>query len=41
MPTAERFSGLPTREGIDADIAAAEARRIAEGRPSKSQAVDY
>ncbi|MDK3073502.1 DUF1028 domain-containing protein [Sedimentitalea sp. JM2-8] len=40
MPTAARFSGSPTRDGIDADIAAAEARRIAEGRPSRSHAVD-
>ena len=40
MPSAERFSGFPTREGIDADIAAAEARRKAEGRPSRSQAVE-
>ncbi|MEO0670040.1 MAG: DUF1028 domain-containing protein [Pseudomonadota bacterium] len=40
MPTAERFSGLPTRDGIDADIAAAEARRKAEGRPSRSHAVE-
>lgn len=40
MPTAVRFSGLPTRDGIDADIAAAEAQRIAEGRPSRSHAVE-
>lgn len=40
MPTAERFSGCPTRDGIDADIAAAEARRLAEGRPSQSFAVE-
>lgn len=40
MPTAERFSGYPTRDGIDADIAAAEARRKAEGRPSRSHAVE-
>lgn len=40
MPTTERFSGLPTRDGIDADIAAAEARRHAEGRPSQSFAVE-
>lgn len=40
MPTAERFSGYPTRDGIDADIAAAEARRKAEGRPSRSCAVE-
>ncbi|MFP7672559.1 DUF1028 domain-containing protein [Marivita sp. S0852] len=41
MPTAERFSGYPTRAGIDADIAAAEARRKAEGRPSQSNAVEF
>jgi uncharacterized Ntn-hydrolase superfamily protein len=40
MPTEDRFSGYPTREGIDADIAAAEAKRKAEGRPSRSQAVE-
>ncbi|QBF32668.1 DUF1028 domain-containing protein [Thalassococcus sp. S3] len=40
MPTRARFSGLPTREGIDADIAAAEKERIASGLPSQSQAVD-
>ena len=40
MPTAERFSGLPTRAGIDADIAAAEARRKADGRASRSHAVE-
>ena len=40
MPTAERFSGLPTRDGIDADIAEAEARRKAEGRASRSHAVE-
>jgi uncharacterized Ntn-hydrolase superfamily protein len=40
MPTAERFSGYPTREGIDAAIAEAEARRVAEGRPSRSRAVE-
>jgi uncharacterized Ntn-hydrolase superfamily protein len=40
MPTAERFSGYPTREGIDADIAAALAARKAEGRASRSHAVE-
>ena len=40
MPTAERFSGLPTRDGIDADIAEADARRKAEGRASRSHAVE-
>ena len=40
MPTEDRFSGYPTREGIDADIAAAEVKRKAEGRPSRSQAVE-
>ncbi|MCK0168183.1 DUF1028 domain-containing protein [Jannaschia sp. S6380] len=41
MPTEDRFSGHPIREGIDAAIAAAEARRKAEGRPSRSRAVEY
>ncbi|WP_195821369.1 DUF1028 domain-containing protein [Roseobacter sp. MH60115] len=40
MPSAERFSGFPTREGIDADIARAEAERKAAGRPSRSHAVE-
>ncbi|MDA8747566.1 DUF1028 domain-containing protein [Litoreibacter sp.] len=40
MPSAERFSGYPTRDGIDADIAAAEAQRKTEGRPSRSHAVE-
>ncbi len=40
MPGRANFSGFPTRDGIDADIAAAEAKRIAEGRASRSQAVD-
>ena len=40
MPTAQRFSGLPTRDGIDADIAEAERQRIAQGRPSRSRAVE-
>lgn len=40
MPSAAQFSGFPTRDGIDADIAAAEERRQAEGRPSRSHAVD-
>lgn len=40
MPTAEQFSGYPTRDGIDADIKAAEARRKAEGRASRSYAVE-
>ncbi len=40
MPTSERFSGYPTRDGIDADIAAAEAKRKAEGRESRSFAVE-
>ena len=40
MPSKERFSGYPTRDGIDADIAAAEARRKAEGRTSRSHAVE-
>ncbi|WP_299969660.1 DUF1028 domain-containing protein [uncultured Roseobacter sp.] len=41
MPTAERFSGLPTRAGIDADIARAEADRKAAGRLSRSHAVEF
>ncbi|WP_227270446.1 DUF1028 domain-containing protein [Roseobacter weihaiensis] len=41
MPTAARFSGAPTREGIDADIAAAEAARVAQGQSSRSHAVDH
>ncbi|GGX42976.1 pilus assembly protein [Tateyamaria omphalii] len=40
MPSAEHFSGFPTRDGIDADIARAEAERIAAGRPSRSHAVE-
>ncbi|MBY5931957.1 DUF1028 domain-containing protein [Tateyamaria omphalii] len=40
MPSAERFSGFPTRDGIDADIARAEAERRAAGRPSRSHAVE-
>lgn len=40
MPSAERFSGYPTRDGIDADIKAAEERRKVEGRPSRSQAIE-
>jgi uncharacterized Ntn-hydrolase superfamily protein len=40
MPGRSNFSGFPTREGIDADIAVAEAKRIAEGRASRSKAVD-
>lgn len=41
MPTAERFSGYPTREGIDRDIAAADAERHAKGQVSRSHAVDF
>ncbi len=40
MPTAAQFSGTPTRDVIDAGIAEAEARRRAEGRPSRSFAVE-
>lgn len=40
MPTRAQFSGTPTRAALDAEIAAAEARRVAEGRPSRSRAVD-
>ncbi|GFE51105.1 pilus assembly protein [Roseobacter cerasinus] len=41
MPSAERFSGFPTRDEIDADIARAEAKRKAAGRPSRSHAVEF
>ncbi|WP_299502606.1 DUF1028 domain-containing protein [uncultured Roseobacter sp.] len=40
MPTRTAFSGSPTRDHIDAAIAEADARRISEGRPSQSHAVD-
>ena len=40
MPSADRFSGDSARDSIDADIATAEERRIAEGRPSRSNAVE-
>ena len=40
LPTAGCFSGSPTRDGIDADIAAADALRASQGRSSRSQAVD-
>ncbi len=40
MPTAAKFSGLPTRDGLDADIARAEAERRAAGIPSRSLATD-
>ncbi|SFS57920.1 Uncharacterized conserved protein, Ntn-hydrolase superfamily [Sulfitobacter marinus] len=40
MPTKARFSGNPTRDSIDADIAAALEKRIAEGRTSQSHAVE-
>ncbi len=40
MPTSERFSGYPTRDGIDADIAEAEEQRKAQGRASRSHAVE-
>ncbi len=39
MPTAAQFSGTPTRAGIDAAIAAEDARRKAAGRISRSAAV--
>jgi uncharacterized Ntn-hydrolase superfamily protein len=41
MPTSKALSGFPSRDGIDADIAAAEAARKAEGRASRSHAVEY
>ncbi|MEM9636516.1 MAG: DUF1028 domain-containing protein [Pseudomonadota bacterium] len=40
MPTERCFSGAPTRDGIDADIAAADAARVAQGKSSRSHAVD-
>ncbi len=40
VPTAKAFSGSPTRDHIDAAIAEAEERRLSEGRPSLSQAVE-
>lgn len=39
MPSADQFSGNPTRDTIDADITSAEQRRKAEGRASRSHAV--
>lgn len=40
MPTADNFSGATDRSAIDAAITAAEARRKAEGRPSRSFATE-
>ena len=40
MPTAENFSGTTDRTGIDAAIAAEDARRKAEGRKSRSFATE-
>ena len=40
MPKESSFSGAPTRDGIDADIAAADAARVAQGKSSRSHAVD-
>jgi len=40
MPTSAQFSGTPEREGIDAAIAAEEARRKAAGLKSVSAAVE-
>jgi uncharacterized Ntn-hydrolase superfamily protein len=40
MPTADNFSGTTDRTGIDAAIAAEDARRKAEGRPSRSFATE-
>ena len=40
MPTAENFSGLTDRAPIDRAIEAAEARRRAEGRVSRSRATE-
>jgi uncharacterized Ntn-hydrolase superfamily protein len=40
MPTRANFSGTTDRTGIDAAIAAADAKRKAEGRPSRSFATE-
>jgi uncharacterized Ntn-hydrolase superfamily protein len=40
MPTRANFSGTTDRTGIDAAIAAADAQRKAEGRPSRSFATE-
>jgi hypothetical protein len=40
MPTRANFSGTTDRRGIDAAIAAQEAKRKAEGRESRSFATD-
>ncbi|MDC0115983.1 DUF1028 domain-containing protein [Octadecabacter sp.] len=40
MPSTKRFSGYPTRDGIDADLSAADALRASEGRESRSHAVE-
>jgi hypothetical protein len=40
MPTRANFSGTTDRTGIDAAIAAEEAKRRAEGRVSRSFATD-
>ncbi|MGC3939808.1 DUF1028 domain-containing protein [Roseobacter sp. EG26] len=41
MPDRAQFSGTPTRHQIDEEIAMAEARRKAEGRGSRSHAVEF
>lgn len=41
MPTKAQFFGTPTRDGIDAEIAAAEAGRKAMDQISQSKAVDH
>ena len=41
MPSAERFSGHPDRDSVSDDIDKAEERRKAEGRPSRSNAVEF
>lgn len=41
MPTAEQFSGYPTRDGIDRDIATAYAERCLKGLSSRSHAVEF
>lgn len=40
MATADAFSGTPQRAAIDAGVAAAQAERAAQNRPSRSRAVE-
>lgn len=41
MSSADQFSGYPMRDTIDADIARSEQRRKAEGRTSRSHALEF